>query len=119
MSTEPFQVIRVQEARVVELSLPVSLDSVEFDSINQSLLDVIGREPQAWWILDLARLSYMGSAALGLMVNLRQQIKRGGGKLVLCGMSPRLQQIFRACCMERLFVIKATRVDALKSVGLK
>ena len=119
MSSDLFQILAVEQARVVDLSLPISLDSGEFDRINESLLERINREPSAWWVLDLSRLTYMGSAALGLMVNLRQQVKQGGGKLVLCGMSPRLQQIFRTCCMERLFTIKATRLDALKAVGVK
>lgn len=114
-----FQVLCIDAVRVVELTLPVTLDSGEFDRINESLLEVVNKESHAWWVLDLSRLSYMGSSALGLMVNVRQQIKKGGGKLILCGMSPRLQQIFRTCCMERLFVIKASRADALRAVGVK
>jgi anti-sigma B factor antagonist len=119
MPQEMFQVLAVDSARVVELSLPVSLDSGEFDSINEFLLEVVSKEPQMWWVLDLSRLSYMGSAALGLMVNVRQRVMRGGGKLVLCGMSAKLQQIFRTCCLERLFTIKASRADALKTLGIK
>jgi len=119
MPQDMFQVLSIESARVVELSLPVSLDSGEFDLINESLLEVVNKEPQMWWVLDLSRLSYMGSAALGLMVNVRQRVKQGGGQLVLCGMSARLQQIFRTCCMERLFTIKASRTDALKSLGVK
>lgn len=118
MSLEPFNIIKVESARVVELSLPLSLDSGEFDIINQTLLEEIDREPHAWWVLDLSQLSYMGSAALGLLVNIRQQIKRGDGKLVLCGLSPRLLQIFRTCCLVRLFIIKSNRQDALRSLGV-
>ena len=119
MESRLFQILSVDAARVVQLSLPVSLDSGEFDRINEALLSEVGREPHAWWVLDLSQLSYMGSASLGLMVNVRQQIKSGGGKLVLCGLSPRLQQIFRTCCMERLFTIKPTRQEALRAVGVK
>src|SRR5665213_3394164 len=119
MPTELFQIVVVEDAKVVELSLPASLDSGEFDRINEALLEHVTREPHAQWVLDLSNLSYMGSAALGLLVNVRQQVKAGDGKLVLCGLSPRLQQIFRTCCMERLFVIKATRSDALRDRGIK
>jgi anti-anti-sigma regulatory factor len=51
---------------------------------------------------------------LGLMVNLRQQIKSASGRLVLCSMPPSLVRVFRTCCMERLFVIAKTRADAMK-----
>ena len=114
-----FQVSSIESARVVDLTLPMSLDSGEFDLINESLLELVNKEPQVWWVLDLSQLSYMGSSALGLMVNIRQQIKQAGGKLILCGMSQRLQQIFRTCCMERLFVIKANRAEALRAVGVR
>lgn len=118
MSKPHFHIVNVDSARVVELSLPITLDSGEFDRINETLLESVNREPQARWVLDLSRLSYMGSAALGLMVNVRQQIRQGGGALVLCGMTPRLHQIFRTCCMERLFTIKSSRLDALRAVGV-
>jgi anti-sigma B factor antagonist len=117
MPTDQFQVLSIDAARVVELSLPISLDSGEFDRINEALLGLVNGEPTAGWVFDLSKLSYMGSASLGLLVNLRQRVKQGGGKLVLCGLSPRLLQIFRTCCMERLFTIKATRADALRAVS--
>jgi anti-anti-sigma factor len=59
----------------------------------------------------------MGSAMLGLIVNVRQQVKTAGGKLALCNMSPRLAEIFRMCSMERLFTITRTRADAIKAVS--
>ena len=72
-------------------------------------------EPEGQWVIDLSQLSYMGSAALGLLVNLRQQIKQSGGRLVLCGLSPQLVHIFNTCCMERLFRIVKSRADAVSA----
>ena len=117
MPQDLFHVSIVDSAHVVEISLPVSMDSGEFDVINDSLKELIASEPAGGWVLDLSRLTYMGSAALGMLVNLRQQIKQAGGHLALCGMSPRLLRIFRTCCMERLFTIKQTRAEALRVVG--
>jgi anti-anti-sigma factor len=98
---------------VVDLTLPHTLDIQEFDRLNESILALVRGEPEGQWVLDLSRLSYMGSAALGLMVNLRQQIKQSGGRLVLCGLSPQLLHIFKTCCMERLFKIVKSRPDAV------
>jgi anti-sigma B factor antagonist len=112
-----FQVSTIDSAHVVDLSLPTSLDSGEFDVINEALKDLVSTEPAGGWVFDLSQLTYMGSAALGLLVNLRQQVKQGGGRVALCGLSPRLVQIFRTCCMERLFVIKPGRAEAMRAVG--
>jgi anti-anti-sigma factor len=117
MAENLFRVSKDGAVNIVELVLPQQLDSEEFDRLNESLLEVLTPHPEANWVLDLSGLSYMGSAALGLMVNIRQRIKQAGGKLALCGMSPRLLRIFETCCLEKLFTIKATRADAVKTVG--
>ena len=101
-------------AQVIELTLPQVIDSSEFDEINEAILGLISERKSDRWVIDRGHVSYMGSAMLGLMVNLRQQIKSAGGKLVLCAMPPSLMQIFRTCCMERLFVIAKTRDDAIR-----
>jgi anti-anti-sigma factor len=56
----------------------------------------------------------MGSAMLGMMVNFRQHVQANKGKLVLCGVSPRLLEIIRTCCMDRLFPIAKNRPEAMK-----
>jgi anti-anti-sigma factor len=117
MSYELYRLSRLGAANLVELFLPVGLDIDEFDRLNEAVLGLIAKEPAGYWILDLSKLEYMGSASLGLMVNVRQRVKEGKGKLVLCGLSPRLIQIFRTCCMERLFKIVRTREEAGEAMG--
>ena len=102
---------------VVDLSLPHALDIDEFDRLNESMLELVRSEAEGQWVIDLSQLDYMGSAALGLLVNLRQQIKQSGGRLVLCGLSPRMMLIFKTCCMEKLFRIVKSRKDAISLAG--
>jgi anti-anti-sigma factor len=103
------------QANVVELRLPESLDSMEFDNLNESMLKLLEGRTKQKWIVDLSAVAYMGSAMLGLLVNVRQQIKAGGGKLLLCGLSSAMMNIFKTCCMERLFTIVKDRRTALAS----
>lgn len=100
--------------RIAELYLSDTLDVMEFDRINEALLQAVDGDASGRWILDLTRTTYMGSAVLGLLVNIRQRVKQAHGRLVLCGLSPQLEQIFRACCMERLFTMAKTREEAIK-----
>ncbi|HEY1684253.1 MAG TPA: STAS domain-containing protein [Tepidisphaeraceae bacterium] len=109
-----YRIGEAPQARVAELFLNDSLDEMEFDHLNESLLGAIDAAPSGKWVLDLTQTSYMGSAVLGLLVNLRQRIKHAHGILVLCGVSPQLEKILRACCMERLFTIVKTRDEAMK-----
>lgn len=117
MDQQWFRVHQENAVRIVELALPQHLDSGEFDRLNDALLAQFADEPQGHWVIDLADLQYMGSSVLGLMVNIRQRVKEAGGRLVLCGMSPRLLRIFQTCCLERLFVIRAGRAEATRAVS--
>jgi anti-anti-sigma factor len=113
---ELFRVQPLESVSVIELRLPEILDAVEFDRLNENMLAELNGKAAQHWVLDLTHVNYMGSAMLGLIVNIRQQIKSAGGRLVLCNMSSKLAEIFHACSMERLFTITKSRSDALKTL---
>ena len=107
----------VQTVNVVTMRLPELIDPLEFDRINEMMLALLDGKAAGKWVLDLAGVNYIGSAMLGLFVNIRQRVKKAGGTLVLCNMSPRLLEIFHTCSMERLFTINRTRADAMKTMS--
>jgi anti-anti-sigma factor len=111
-----FHTSTLGHVQVIQLDLPDMLDSSEFDRLNESLLSEVAKNPKGGWVLDLTLIHYAGSSLLGLMVNVRQRIKLAGGRLVLCGMSERLMQIFQTCSLERLFDIRRDRDEAVKRV---
>jgi anti-anti-sigma factor len=106
-----------QSISVIELALPESIDVLEFDHLNQSMLDLLNDKAHQPWVLDLTAVTYMGSAMLGLIINIRQRIKTAGGRLVVCGLSGRLVEIFRTSSMERLFTITRNRNEAINVLG--
>jgi len=111
-----YEVEEAGAVRLLRLALPDTLDTMEFDQLNEVLLGLIQGSAQFRWVMNLSRVSYMGSSMLGMLVNVRQKVKSERGQLVLCEMSPRLLQIFKACCLERLFNIQKTEADALRHV---
>jgi anti-anti-sigma factor len=113
MPAERFEVSQEETVNVLRLSLPDGIDAMEIDSVIDGVLASLNGKAQGPWITDLSDVTYMGSAMLGLMVNIRQRIREAGGKLILCGMKPQLLKIFQACCLERLFDIAKTRDDAI------
>jgi anti-sigma B factor antagonist len=108
-----FQVSVVGVVQVIRLELPEALDSGEFDRLNESVLGVIGKQPAGGWVVDLSALEYAGSSVLGLLVNIRQRVKQSGGRLVICGLSNLLIQIFKTCSLERMFVVRKSLDEAV------
>jgi len=117
MAKNLFRISTSESVNVLELTLPSVIDGADFDNLNESVLDAIQAAAAQPWVLDLSGVLYVGSAMLGMMINVRQRIKEAEGRLVLCGLSARLNEIFHACCMERLFTITRSRADALKAVA--
>ena len=115
VASQWFRVVREDAVSVVELTLPLSIDNADLDRLNEQMLALFSSQPAARWVLDLSGVSYMGSAMLGLMVNVRQRVKQAGGRLVLCALSPRLLQIFQTSSLERLFTITRNRAEALRA----
>jgi anti-anti-sigma factor len=117
MSQDWFAVSSDGAVQVLSLAVPPHMDSADIDRLHELVLSAIGTRPASRWVIDLAAMSYMGSALLGLMVNVRQRVRQGGGKLVLCGMSDKLHQVFKTCSLERLFIIRNGRDEAVDAVG--
>jgi anti-anti-sigma factor len=116
MNNERFQISAEGSTSILHFTLPPMLDSIEVDTIIDSVLKAVEAGAKGWWVVDLSQTEYLGSSMLGLFVNLREKIRHAGGKLVLCGMSPALTRIFRTCCLERLFTIVKSRGDALSRI---
>jgi anti-sigma B factor antagonist len=116
MSSKFFTIKEAGAVNVIELTLPDMLDSVEFDKLNEAMLHLFDGRANEKWVLDLSQVEYVGSAVLGLMVNIRQHVKAAKGKLVICALSKTLGDIFRASSLERLFTITKTRAEAIKAV---
>jgi anti-anti-sigma factor len=119
MARDFVKVSTLKSVEIIDLWLPETLDSEEFDRLNTSLLGVLDAKIDGAWLLDLSAVDYMGSSVLGLMINIRQHIKSGGGKLVLNGLSPRLAAIFHTCCLEKLFQISKNREEGVRMLGKK
>jgi anti-anti-sigma factor len=117
MSNDRFKIDVEGSVQVLHFSLPPTLDNIEVDSLIESVLKQLEANGDRSWIVDLSHTEYLGSSMLGLFVNIREKIRRAGGMLVLCGMSPPLTRIFKTCCLERLFTIVKSRSDAMALVS--
>jgi anti-anti-sigma factor len=117
MSHRHYKVSQDQGVHVMELTLPVVVDPAEFDKLNEAIGDATDTAGGARWVLDLRHVEYVGSALLGLLVNLRQRVMAGGGKLVLCGLSDQVAKALQTCSLHNLFTITPNRIEAIKSAG--
>ena len=115
-SSSRYRVSNEADVHTIELTLPLVVDPVEFDRLNDGIGRAVENGADERWVLDLSGVQYVGSALLGLLVNLRQRIKSAGGKLVLCGLSEQVTKALRTCSLHTLFSVATNRADAQKTV---
>ena len=114
MPSPSLNISKVESVNLIELHLPETLDSQEFDQLNDRAAAALARVAGEAWVLDLTHVDYSGSSVLGFLVNVRQLIKSANGKLILCNMHPRLAMIFETSRLGRLFTIAKTRSEAIE-----
>jgi anti-anti-sigma factor len=101
---------------ILELMVPRNVDMYEFDRVNEEIARVTDEDPAGRWVLDMSGSDYIGSAILGVLVNVRQRIRGGGGHLSVCCLSDALIHAMRTCSLYNLFSIAETRADAVRLV---
>jgi anti-sigma B factor antagonist len=117
MAKEVFRILQEQSVGILEFRTRPDSDAMALDVLMESIVAEFESRNVTAWVLDLSAVGFLNSAGLGLLVNIRQKVRQSRGKLALCGLSTGLMELFRSCCLERLFTIEKTREDAVAAVS--
>jgi anti-sigma B factor antagonist len=64
-------------------------------------------------VLDLSRVSFISSMAIGALVRFRNQVAEGGGRVALAGMQKNVQDSFLYTGLERVFALHKSVAEAV------
>jgi anti-anti-sigma factor len=67
-------------------------------------------------LLDLSRVEFANASFNAKMIWLLQRRKRAGGRLILCGLTEYVVEVFRITQLERVFEIHPDRAAALRAL---
>ena len=73
--------------------------------------------PQARILIDFTRLDYISSAGFRVLLLAAKRADQNGGRLVLCGLSGKVRQLFDLGGFLDLFAISASREDAIAAAS--
>ena len=75
--------------------------------------DILGRITAGMNVLfDLSKMAHIDSSGLGMLVQVLQKVKAGGGKVVLAALQPGPKIVFDITKVNRVFEIVPTVEDA-------
>jgi len=95
---------------VVQLSgrLDMVSSSALKDRMHQALQD--GRLA---FVLDCRALDFINSSGLGRLLSVFKDVRLAGGQLVLCSLTPFVDEVMRLTCLDRVFDLHHDRETAM------
>lgn len=103
--------IRTEQAGdQVTLMLEGRLDTATSPNFEQSVRP--HTESGTRLIVDLAAVEYVSSAGLRVFLMAAKKLQKSGGKLVICGMTPAVREVFDIAGFSRMLRIEADQEAA-------
>jgi anti-sigma B factor antagonist len=112
-------VTRIDKAQVVEFRVSSLMDPPVLEEIGINLNKLVDEEDRRILILDFAKVEYLSSQAIGIVIALHRKLAAlPHSKLLLCGVTPRLMELLRITRLDKVLTIKPTQNEAVNSVRL-
>ena len=119
MPPQPRLVVQtIKDVTLVTFTDSSVIDAQFIESIRRELFDLVDKQNRSRLILDLSKVQYLSSSALGVLIPLHEKIKKLKGRLVLCGVNSDIRKVFKITKLEKLFAFKSTEGDALSEFGV-
>ena len=113
----PFSVHSRPDFTVVEFQTASLMNAAELDRVRKALNALVDNDQSARILLDFTPVKFLSSQAIGLFVELYKKTSIGGGKLVLCSLTPQLLQLLKVTRMDQVFVVVKDQKEASKATG--
>lgn len=86
----------------------------ETDELRNAVQDFI-EQGNKKLIIDLAKVTYLNSTAIGVLVSAHTTYSRNKGRIRLCGINKNINNIFVITKLTMVFDIAETREEAIKA----
>jgi len=94
--------------------MPSRVDSVTSLDLEKNLTGLIS--DRAVIVCDFSQNLYISSLALKVLLSAQKSLKRSGGILALCSLSPYVQEIFDISGFSRIFPIYPSETAAIQEL---
>ena len=104
-SKEKIVVENGTDVTIVTIEEENILEDQQIRRIERALMPVIRENQQKRLVLNFARVRFMSSAFLGLLVKVHKRTIDAGGHLQLYNLDPKIQKVFEITQLTKVFDI--------------
>ncbi|RKX71245.1 hypothetical protein DRP53_02170 [candidate division WOR-3 bacterium] len=103
---------------VVVITVSGSLDSTNSAQLKE-LMDRHLNEGRSKFLLDYRYVEYISSAGWGILLGRLKRIRERAGELIIAGMPPEIESIYRMLELDRVITAMGTLDEAADHFGIK
>ena len=93
------------------------MDQKEADQMMAVLEQELGEQTGMNVLLDMSQLQYMNSTGLNILISVLTRTRKGGGEVLISGLSTGVKQLFMVTKLDTVFTIKTTVDEAIASLA--
>jgi anti-sigma B factor antagonist len=104
----------VNDVAVVNFVDKKILDEQNIQMIGDDLFRLVDEQARKKILLNFSNVEFLSSAALGKLITMNRKVQAVKGKLVLCGISKEIREVFEITKLDKLFIIRQGEQAALQ-----
>ena len=120
ISTHSEPPIRVERHGTVAVLIPspeaVALPQQPLEEAATAALTPLQAMRPAGIVMDLSRVDYFGSLFIGFLIRCHHLAKESGGRMVMAGVSGRIQELLHLAALDQLWRFHADRAEAVQAL---
>jgi anti-sigma B factor antagonist len=101
---------------VITLLTAQLLEDAEIASLEQSILQTIKHANVVNIVLNFENVSFLSSAVLRVLIKINTAVGERNGKLRLCCIDPKIQEVFKITRLNKVFDIRKDVENAVDSI---
>lgn len=101
------------DAVLIRFEVPSLIEPIQVEEVGAALLALHELHAKVPLVIDFGTCNGVSSAMVGKLITLHRRVRRSGGKLVLFGLGPIVQEVFRSARLDEYFLLCRTRDEAL------
>ncbi len=95
-----------------------SIDALSgIEEMTSRLRTYIGTEKPKKMVVDFTGVRFFTSQMLGVLVDIWRRLRDYGGRLLICGINPQLNRVFRITNLDRIFEFYPDRDAAVTALA--
>jgi anti-anti-sigma factor len=95
------------------------LNGVAVEAIGKELYVLVDEQACRKIILDVDTVQFLSSSMIGVLILLHKKSQAIKGRVVICGLKPKLKDIFKVMRLDKVLDFADTEKDALKLLGVE